>query len=76
MLKIKYIRFDDDTFAVFAGDLWHDSMTGGKVAVSAGFICTGDDLQCVGASDSLGLSSQKEDTGMLHKWLGMVELCR
>lgn len=82
-METKYVRFNDDTFIMFSNQIPHDSASTGpqrfsdyeirdtrRIPVSAGFVTIEDSkFVCYGKSESLGLSSKKDDTEMINKSL-------
>ena len=78
-MEHKYVRFKEVGFIVWprTDDLWHSTvgkMYGLSCIISAGFCWfdkTEGKFECYGHSESLGISSLKEDTDLLNRQFGI-----
>ena len=75
MQKVKYVRFDRNTFVLFSAHIDHADIAEGigrDRVRSAGFVSIGEtEAQCYGESLGLSLSSKEEDSKLMSKFLGL-----
>ena len=67
--RMKYIVFEDGSYKIFPCSEIHTFMTGGKEAVSAGFVTMVNDspTEVFGESTTLGVKSRPEDLTVISK---------
>lgn len=78
---MKYIMFIDETFVILPRSQNHSDYAGSKVPISAGYLIMEsyrnqyDDIRyrvsCYGQSDSMGLSSRKDDSEIIQRQLSV-----
>jgi hypothetical protein len=70
MCKLKYIIFDDESFAVFPARVPHSAITAwDRIPIAAGMLVgmPGEGFTCAGDSATLGLKCREEDTKLINK---------
>lgn len=74
-MQVKYVRFDRNTFVLFSPHIEHAVIAEGlgrDRVRSAGFVLIGEEeARCYGESIGLSLSSRKEDSKLMSKFLGL-----